>query len=407
MIPGNKLLNEFKGQDYITYYGINIYQLLLFLSIVRMITSKWAVVLKFLKRRKVYQLTLAIGICFVFLGIYISNKYSAFPIMSQVLLVHYSQVYIIGLVVALAYLVEKKFTHLVNISLLFSLLSQALVALLQFFKQADLGSSLELVKGYAFYKGNDELNTIYRPSGTFQNSNQFGLVLLLILIMITGYLFKFKNKLLAVSVITITFVVLILTQSRSVWLGGIIYVIGLVISYRQEMVEIINGLGMRRIIYTTLFLLITFSYILLPRISRLGNFFYQGSGGYIRWLMIKEASFAILQNPLFGYGPGTNEITLFSYFPFGSMAVFPTAVHNGFIQFLLEFGVTGTMLFGLVWFFLIRSAILSKKAIKNKNDNKFILWSSLSVMLIYFLFQPYGVVEFTYIGLILARSINI
>ena len=139
------------------------------------------------------------------------------------------------------------------------------------------------------------------------------------------------------------------------------------------------------------------------------NLFYEGAGVPIRVKMLQEAGQAFVLSPWIGYGVGTNEYVLFSLFPDGVMSVFPSAVHMGFVQILLEVGVLGLLLFLTPFIFILRSLLLTKIALlvnSSRIDLRFSFVAGVLVILLYYLFQPHvGIVEFPYLGVILGLGI--
>lgn len=340
---------------------------------------------------------------FYLLNLITSVYISPFPIASIVWLVQYMQLYVIALFTLYVFICDRK--HFTTIySVLIALISlQVILSLWQFMKQSSVGLPIEYVRGTFFAMGLDENNALYRVSGTLLFSNQLAFVLALLLTIILPFGFKTKNVfILLIGVLSI--ITVVLTQSRSIWLALCLLSFFSYAVYIKDATWLFRLIDRKRLFVYGLILFIGLSIIIIPRIILSANAGYEGAGIPVRIKMIAEGLEALSQSPWFGYGIGTNEYVLFKLFPNGVMSTFPAAVHQAFVQILLEVGIIGVLLFVLPFIYILRLILVQILPPVHKTATSYSLTflAGMCVCFIYYLFQPHvGIVEFPFIGIIL------
>lgn len=413
VIRGLKLLVEFKG-DYLLGYGVNISNIFIFLSVVALIREK---VLKKGRVSLVFtrpiKLTILSAAAFFVVGLGASLKYSPFPEASIVWLLQYMQVFVLAFAVFYLFVNYKEKFPLIFTTIFVSILLQSAISLWQYLRQSSVGLPIEFTRIASFFAtGLDEINTLFRVSGTFHFANQLALIMLVMIVLLAPYALRVKNKPYLLGCF-LGFTVIVLTQSRSIWIAATIAVVALLRAYRKDIGQLVKKLGGKRLLLFGAATFAALSYIVIPRILLSFNAFYEGAGVPVRVKMAEEAVEAIRLNPIIGYGVGTNEYLLHSMFPNGVMSVFPAAVHFGFLQLALEVGITGLTFFLIPQIYILRrlfrrTLISNKRGVSSDITSynilhyKFPFIVGLSVFFVYYLLQPHvGIVEFPYLGLIL------
>lgn len=340
-------------------------------------------------------------------GFISATTHSPYSFASYVWTLQYLQLPIIAC--CLAYLLLKYERNIIFIYLSFaaSIIFQFAVSIVQFMKQSSGSFFFEYTKDLTFQTYElDQNNAIYRVSGTYLFHNQLALMVLTLIVFLTPSMVIKKDKL-ALGIIVLGFIVITLTQSRTIWLCTVIYLLRIIIFYRGDIILLFKRitLSSTKIFSLIIVFLSLLIIIILPRFILSLNIAYEGAGLPTRIKMASEALVAIGSNPILGYGAGTNEYVLHSFFPNGVMSYFPSAVHMALLQFTLEFGLLGLVSFCSPFLFLLRSNF-SKKDSKY-NVNSFVFSTSILIFFIYYLFQPHvGIVEFPYLGISLGYGIK-
>lgn len=397
------------GSDYLLAYGVNLSNIFITLALGASIRE---MIVRRLNRRglnpdKNVLLTLVCGLGFVLIALGASLRASAFFDMSFIWILQYSQLFLIAFLLFYFYRNYRSRFELVIIVLAASLFLQEVISIWQFLKQSRVGIPIESFRAVSFYtQGLDELRNVFRVAGTFHYHNQLAFILLLMMtIILPRALRPSRFKSLYFSGVFIGVIVIILTQSRSIWFATSMVIILFTRIYRKKLNSLVAHIGIKRFIILSLITLTGLSYIIVPRIVLSFNLFYEGAGVPIRVKMLQEAGQAFVLSPWIGYGVGTNEYVLFSLFPDGVMSVFPSAVHMGFVQLILEVGVLGLLSFMAPFVYILRNLLLTKLTLSENSDQKDFRFSfivGVLVFFLYYLFQPHvGIVEFPYLGIIL------
>ncbi len=404
VIPAFKLEIEFKDDYYITY-GINQHTIFLYLTLIAAARS-------YLKRkqsqrfpRKLLWPIITGGGIFTWAALASSIRYSPYVYVSAVLLTHYLDTFFVAVLVIFIFVYFKNKFPLIYPAVLASLIFQIFLSLVQFLKQSDAGTSVELVLGRnPFYQGLDEITTLYRVSGTAQNPNQFGFLIVILLTILT-FFYTRKNLRIGLGIVLSGIVAIILSQSRSVWIGMGLFLVTFCYFAVNALKRLAQEMSVKKLLLYLALFLIVLAPILIPRMLLLSNSFSQGAGFSYRVDSFKEAGEAFWQSPWIGYGIGTNEYVIFSLFPNGTQSVFPTAVHNGFLEMLLEVGIVGIAGFLFPFFYILRFYVNSRNTVSPRSHIfMFTFIAGSLVSFVYFLFQPYGILEFPYLGIILGMG---
>jgi O-antigen ligase len=401
------------GNDYLLAYGVNLSNIFVVLALGaffrELILEKGKRRASHIKKRMFLVLSCGLGFLLIALGS--SLRSSAFFGLSLTWTLQYLQLFLMAFFVFYFYNKFRRRFELVFIALVASLALQEIISIWQFLKQSSIGIPIESFRAVSFYsQGLDELRNVFRVAGTFHYHNQLAFILLLLLTIILPRVLRSPRfKSLYLLGVFIGAIVIILTQSRSIWLVGALVIILFVRIYKKNLYRLVAPMGIKRFIILAVLALAGLSYIIIPRMLLSFNIFYEGAGVPIRLEMLKEAGQAFVLSPWIGYGVGTNEYVLFSLFPSGVMSFFPSAVHMGFVQLLLEVGVLGLVLFLAPFVYLLRNLLLGRFTPEKSSDQKDFRFSFIAgtlVFFLYYLFQPHvGIVEFPYLGIILGLGI--
>jgi hypothetical protein len=282
---------------------------------------------------------------------------------------------------------------------------QLFLALKQFISQSLQGLAIEAGRGGWVSFGFDENTAVFRVSGSLLFHNQLGLVTAVVFAIILPYLFTLQRYL-PILFLLITLIIIALTQSRSAFLGLTAVLLYSYFYFRTEWANAVNTVGKKRMYMYCIALLVLTSHAIVPRILLLGNFIHEGAGGPYRFRLIQEGSFAFFQSPMLGYGIGTNEYILNSFFPKGTTFTSPAAVHFAPLQLLLEIGIIGLVSFTMPFYIISRRIFIEKfikssQLSKEKKDLSFIFLGGVSAFALYYSVLPHvGFIEFSYLGLV-------
>ena len=280
---------------------------------------------------------------------------------------------------------------------------QSVIVMIQFINQSTIGLGVEARHANGFSQAIDDAQ-FFRPLGTFAHANQLGIMLLMFVLLFVAFSWK-ERKYYPDYLYYLPFIfagiAILLSYSRTAWLASFASLIIIVKEYRQNIVKFIKDMNWRKNrLHIFTIGLISFL-IISPRIALTINSFYEGAGIESRRELIREALYAAQFNIWFGTGVGTNEATLFKYFPKGIMSKFPTAVHNAYAQVLVDSGIIATAFFILIFLsgFLI-------KINKTKKLEGLLLKTGLLALMIYYLFQPHiALLEFPVLGMMLGAIV--
>lgn len=396
------LLQQFRD-GYFLGYGVNISNIFLFASFIFFLKYFFSTT-QLRRHAKLFFYQIPFLIFFV-IGVKSSRMFSFSLPASLVWLLQYLQVALYSSMLPFIFL-QKSGKKLFFLTLISIVIFQAFISFQQFFHQSYLGIVIENGQGTSFYTGLDENNAIFRIAGTFLFHNQFAFIMLLLFSILFPMVLVSRSsvsKFYQLSVF-IAFILITLSQSRSVWIAFFSNFILLFFLMRKNILNFIQFIIRSEFILKLSPIIFLLSFIIFPRILLSVNTFYVGAGVPVRIDMIKEGVEALSNQFLFGYGIGTNEYILHSFFPNGVMSVFPAAIHMGFLQLALEVGIFGLLLF-LTPFYLVLRSLLSKKIHPYQTGTiSYIL--CLCDVIIYYMFQPHvGIVDFAFLGMFLGMGI--
>lgn len=402
---------QYKGA-YIKDFGISTSNILLFVTLLLstrhiILNRKWRVLIS----RS--RLSVVVGFLIFFCAGFISS-YNLSPYFgaSLVWLLQYSELFLIAILVNIAFLFNKTKYHLFKVTLLAMAVFQSVFGFMQFVKGATLGAIFEREQHVQFSVGDmDAVGSLYRVYGTFSHPNELALILLVLVCIMFGFLGvgkKIDKRYLYGIVISL--ITLILTQSRSVWLGLLIAVFVFGRLYFSDIKNFLIKNITRKLMWYLFLVFMLTSYVFIPRILLSINIFEEDGAVDLRLKMFKESVEALSQNSLVGYGVGTNESVLYSLFPNGVMSIFPASIHIGFVGLAMEVGLMGLLGFVLPFFYVFQNSAQVMGIAKLTREKKGLFYSYLTAsvsVFIYFLFQPHwGQYDFAYLGLILGVGLN-
>lgn len=385
-------------------YGINLSNIFILASLGFMISEIFAkkqIRKLFYSELSKIKLSIIFMILFLISGIFTAKLYSPFPIVSQIWTIQYSQLFSVAILIFYYYKIHKaRFAHVFNV-LSLTILIQFVISALQFANQSAIGLPIETVVNKQFFYGVDELRSIYRVAGSFFYSNELALIVNCLLALLIPVIIKSRN-LLYTSAFLSGLAVLLLTQSRTNWISFAITILYSIKFYKKN-ISNNSKKTIKKIGLFAVLVMFLFSFVMIPRILLSFNFSQEGGGVTLRAKMIKEGFQALFYNPIFGYGAGMNERVLYSYFPEGIITIFPLPILEAHLQLLLEFGFLGTLFFVAPFYLVLRNVFtISSKNYDGIKDYLFSFIAGFTIFTFHYLLQNhYGVMEFTYIGLIL------
>ncbi len=334
--------------------------------------------------------TNGLKLIFLFLFIlfsFISSAFSIWPEVGYLFTIKEVSLIIILLFIWLELPTFKKDMFSQVVLLLFVLLAfESVMVIGQFVRQSSLGSSLESFSGINPFSAVDENAFYFRPYGTFHHANEVAMFIVwLILILIPFLADKFdqSQKMLLRGIIAMGIVALLLTLGRSAWIS---FVIGLLFYWQYFSREILNWLKTnQKQVWLLVALLGSLSIItLLPRIEKSMLSLFEGGSFYSRVSMFREAYKSMLLHPLFGTGVAQSTLVLLNDNPRGAMWDFPTVIHNGFIDYIVERGWPA-FLFYLGFLYLSIKQALSGQPSKLK----LAFVASMTAFFVNSFFQPF------------------
>lgn len=348
-----------------------------------------------------------LALSFVIWGIGVGINYSPFPIPSVVWVLDYSQLFIVAFLIYYFYSSHRNEFDLIFLIISLSLLLQFLLSVLQVAYGSSVGIPIEATNPLQYSSGIEENTALFRASGTFLIPIELAIITLLNSAIIFPVGIKKRNVFYLISLLA-GFATVILTQSRINWLGYVILISTVIIFYFKKMNVLADRFWRRLALYTgCVFALLSF--VTFPRFFLAINTLYEGGGIELRKEIVTEGFDAFIKNPLVGYGAGTNEHVLKSFFPDGVMTTFPLPVLEGHLQLLLELGIIGVLFLVLPFYIVLRRLFLvylNKTGQKNfgieKINHTFTFLTGVVLINIHYLFQSHNAeFDFTYLGLIL------
>lgn len=393
-------------------FGLNLTTLFLiatFGSMISEVFNKNLNKIKFLKNLRSLKVIIFLFIGFVICGLGTSLIYSPFPALSAIWTVQYSFLYIVGIFVLYAFNHHRENFDLIYIALCMTLFMQFFISIMQFAYQSNAGFPIETVVDKQFYYGLDEINSIYRVAGTFLYPNELALILNIIVVLLIPVFEKTKKIIYLLGIFS-AFIMLILTQSRTNWIS-FVFIIFFSLKYIfKNLQSLLKNTNIKKLIGYSLFATLLLSFLVLPRLILSLNFSNEGGGWTLRTKMIEEGFEVFITNPFFGFGAGTNEAVLSSYFPDGIISMFPLPILLAPLQLLLEFGVVGALFLLIPFYIVVRKVFIKlsgKELVQVELRNyAFSFLMGITVVTFHYLLQNhYGVVEFPYLGIILGSGL--
>ncbi|MGD9129358.1 MAG: O-antigen ligase family protein [Candidatus Woesebacteria bacterium] len=408
------LLPQYKD-GYWQGYGVNISNVFWVLSLLMVLrdiwkNNNWQILTSF---KKVSPVFLSLFIFFI-IALGSSLKFSPFLDFSLVWLSQYMQILLASFITLYIFFAKRKKFPLLFVVIAAVIVFQFCISIWQFILQSGIGIPLESLHGGSFAMGLDENNAVHRVTGTLLFHNQLALVTLFLLSLYLPIVL-IKQRKQDVLVMLMALIIIVLTQSRSIWIASFLVFLLIFKKYAKEILLMINKFSRKKFLLYLSLSLILLSYVIIPRVLLSFNAFYEGAGIPIRKRLLEEGIDVLVRNPSFGYGVGTNEYTLHSFFPNGVMTVFPTVVHMASVQLAIEVGLLGLFFFLFPFFYIFRqhytnqgSRKASKASLRNLKKNQYFLSYVLGciVFFIYYLFLPHvGIVEFQYLGIVLGLGL--
>ena len=233
--------------------------------------------------------------------------------------------------------------------------------------------------------GHEQFLALYKVTGLMGQKNQFSISIFLMLpFNIYGALTLKKYwKVLSIYSVLASTIILIITQTRSVWVATIVFIIILVIyGVRTILVKkSLNRTQTRNWIFTLVLILLTLSsasYMIMKRSGALDNLEYKVMSIFDKnsldnrgRLNIWESTIDLSkENLLLGVGAGNWKLDIPKYYPYNDTLEFQNwrRPHNDFLWVLAEKGIIGLVLYILTFIIIgyYSVTILRKEKDKNK-----------------------------------------
>ncbi len=228
----------------------------------------------------------------------------------------------------------------------------------------------------------------FRPVGTFDHANSFGIWLAALNIILLTSAYKTKSTLIWIAFL-IGFITMITTLSRSAWLGFSIsfgYVAWANHKKTNSLLKVIIGFISKWRYILIPGILFIFLLFVIPRIyDSIYSFKPDAGGSFFRKIQVSDAIELIKLNPLLGIGTGMSAYEGISLDLYTLKARVPLEVHNWFIQNALETGLPSLF---IIIIFIIYSL---KSNYANSPNSKYFLTQTGVILCssVAGLFQPF------------------
>lgn len=235
------------------------------------------------------------------------------------------------------------------------LLSGALVAVLGILQKIT-GHSFMMTEAWIDIEMFDEMST--RVYATLANPNVLGSYLIFVVLFGFAGMYYFRNwfyKLVSLGICAAAVICIVYTLSRGAWLG-LVFALGLYTLFQD-----------RRLIWLGLFALPMLPFVIpesvLERMLSIGNL--EDTSSTYR-LYIWLASLEMIKDfwPI-GIGPGT-RVFVYIYQKYSYSTIYAPHSHNLFLQLIIDYGISGLILFASVIFLFYRSYLSNLKHAKDR-----------------------------------------
>ena len=406
VIPAYELLSLLFQEGYFIAYGLNITNIFTGISILLLIRELFTAHNKGLLMLKHTKLLLISALVFFVCGFFASASFSPFPQLSFTWLLQYLQLFVIAILIFAVIKDNANNRKIIYMVIVMMVLFESVLGFRQYITQSLVGLPIESQGSGGFAYNSEENNAIIRIPGTFLYHNQFAFVMLLLTAIVFPVALKTNTRIYLLALFCAV-VIIIMIQSRAIWFALLISALVYIRLYPKIVTSFLSSLPLRKLVFYALILFPIVSVSLIPRLLLSFNIGNSGGAISVRREFFQEATEAFIQNPL-GYGVGTNEFVLHSLFPAGVTSVFPSAVHMGFLQLLLEVGAIGLFFLSLPFLWILRKVIvLSIMSKKMLSIPAMTFVTGLIIIIVYYLFHPHvGLIEFPFIGIILGFGLT-
>ncbi len=171
---------------------------------------------------------------------------------------------------------------------------------------------------------------------------------------------------------------LIITQSRGFWIAAFLSSCSIFVLSTKESKKRIFVSFFITLTIVTLSAFIFFNDLVYLIVNALSERFQSiGSGTqdtslYDRWLETKTIFSLVIQNPIAGYGLGTEftrKVVVFDHF------IRTSYIHNGYLAVFYKFGILGFFLTSFIWYKIVREG--TKTLLSQKNANSRIILTGI------------------------------
>jgi len=299
--------------------------------------------------------------------------------------------YIVYWYIRLTRFSTKKFLTLFLALLMSQIIFESSLAFQQFIQSSPLFKRIEAQVDIEYF-GNvaDEIQFRFRPVGTFQHANEFGLWLGFWLVVILSVYF-YEDKRTGLLTIILGFGALVATLSRSAWIGFTIASLNLlyIITKKNRHPP---PLSLNRYVTPLLIMsLILALFFIVPRAEKSVYTFIEG-GGYLREMQIQETAQLIRTHPLLGVGTHMSVVALHNRQASVIFSQVALRVHNWYFLVAAEHGIPYLLLYLLFIFLIFRQNRQYFTRSVKRDKTSFIgigVVSSLLVLLFIAFFQPF------------------
>lgn len=287
----------------------------------------------------------------------------------------------------------KKIVKIIFYTFIALTIFEALVSLPQFLASSPTGNNLESQKNVEYFgDSNDELSFRFRPIGTFPHANISGMWFSFMITILISAAIKFSFPYTSIALL-LGIITIVMTLSRGAWIGttfSSLLILFIIEKMKRIKIEIPDFVA-KNYIGVTFILVIISIFFIFPRLNKSLNYF-NGGGGNLRNLQIKESVNLIMNHPFFGVGTAMAVQEGYSFNPKGVFGQVPLAPHIWYILITVEHGIPALTFF-LTFVILSLEYTARKLTISRFNsfDDYFILglFAAVTSLFLIGFFQPF------------------
>lgn len=228
-----------------------------------------------------------------------------------------------------------------------AVLFESVLVVVQNVRGAPLGLIVESFPQYIPVDVSTDAQHLLRLGGTFDHANSMAHFLLFFGLCITPGLFAADTLLRRITALAVSggIIALLLSLSRSAWASVFMGVVVLVFLLRKYDFRATIYSDVRVFVACAALVLFILAYqLVIPRLMRTSRTFEKYGSGEMRLSLLREGIPVMLKHPWFGVGMGMDVYVSYRRAKLTGIPIpsyFPEPVQNGFLQLLMQTGITG------------------------------------------------------------------